>query len=163
MIFPVVVSRRAAIAIALSAGLAGCAGLIGQTPRLPLTFGSPEIEVALKKSGAGDVFRLFWGDYMTRNWSTRFEREVFGQFPPQKDFYVRYHGRAWDVLTFQLVEVAEPDERGRVKTVVKARMRNPDEPDRERDVTLVDLWVQKEGVWMHVNTDPMLNSLRPIE
>jgi len=153
-----------ALAMALGAGLAGCGHLQSNIhPTLPLTYGSALVQQQLSDVGVRPVFMSYWNAYQRRDWSARFHLEQFGVTPPEGEFYVRYHGLAWELVTFDLVEVSGPDDKGRWQTVVRSKFRNPSEPDQTKERFVVDKWLLSDGEWRHLNQDPMLNGMRPVD
>ena len=150
-------------ALAVGAVLSGCGHIsTGNHLPLPLTFGSSEVKQKLSEAGVQPVFLAYWNAYQRRDWSGRFDLEQFAVTPPEREFYVRYHGLAWALIAFELIEVSGPDEKGRWQTVVRTKFRNPAEPDKVQERLVVDKWLLTDNVWRHINQDPMLNGMRPV-
>lgn len=128
---------------------------------LPLEFKNNELKVKLESTGLFAAFSTYWRYHAERRWAERYRMERFGGTVTET-FYSAYHDAAWIIERFIVTSVHEPDALGRVRVDVDAVFRHLTESDKENRMLVQDWWVNADNGWMHLNTDPMLNGLKPV-
>lgn len=138
------------------------ANVAAHLPRFAIQFQGQEVKQQLADIGLMQPLGEYWNFYATGDWEGRYRMEEF-QRHVEESFYVAYHAAAWQLLELHIdsVDVGAAPERVRIN--LRARFRHLDRPDEERSAILQDLWTQREQVWLHVNSDPMLNGLRSVK
>lgn len=158
-------TRRTALWMLGSLCLTGCAGF-GPTPHewardLPLRFKTPEVRAQLESQGLLKPFTAYWTAYAQRQWALRYKMERFTT-EVKEDFYIPYHNGAWIISSFEVVQIHTPDEQARVRVDVNVRFQNPVDPAKTSETLVQDWWIKDNETWMHINTDPMLNGMKPV-
>ncbi len=128
---------------------------------LPLIFKTPELREALNAIGLLKPFTAYWTAYAQRDWSARYDMEKF-QKDIERFFYVNYHHAAWWIESFQVTNVHPADSKQRVRIEVEVLFRSIDDPKQSSSQLLQDWWMpHDQRQWQHMNSDPMLNDLKP--
>ena len=162
-------------ALAASAALlAGCASQSGISKSAGVSAPSalqatitPSYESAAVRQQLADLGLVqplsdYWSAHVARNWAVRYRMETF-QRPVEEQFYVAYYQPAWQLLDLRIETVDVSDAPERVRVNMQARFRNPQRQEQVRNTFVQDLWTKDNGQWKHVNSDPMLNGLKPVK
>lgn len=144
-------------------GQAVAAGPSLRADVLEVRYADAGLRAQMQALGLLDPFRAYWSAHAERRWVDRYrmEHELAGRVT--ESFYVAYHQPAWRIEHFVVVRVHPADSQGRVRVDVQARFVNPTDPNEKRESLVQDWWIPSEGTrWMHLNTDPMLNGMKPV-
>lgn len=133
-----------------------------QAASLPLTFAQAGLRDRLASLKLLEPLTAYWAAHTARDWNARYDMEQFAA-SVQRDFYVAYHGSAWNIKKFEIIQVHEADKQGRVRVDIDAVFSDGSKTADQAPVTVQDWWLPVEdGKWRHINTDPMLNAFKKV-
>ena len=164
-------ARPLLVALAAAVLLTGCASqqakqggtdVNASQARVVPQYENDALKQQLVDLGLHHLFDEYWAAHVERDWLGRYRMEEFLR-PVEEQFYVAYHQAAWQLLELRIDAVDVSDAPERVRVNLQARFRNPEQQGQERNVFLLDLWTKSGEKWRHLNSDPMLNALRPVK
>ena len=150
---------RVAFWLLIFAFLAGCAGMeTKESARIKIVYDRAEKEskeVVWPGGGLEKAFRVYWSSRFAGLWKTTWEMEApyFREMVREKKYenFIKSHGGAEDVsIDIENISL-ETDNLANIHCEI-SQINNKE----KKSYFLKDKWVQVQGKWYHVISDPIL-------